>query len=107
MAAVEWSPDESILVAISDEGMMTMLDTGGHDVICEVDLNDLPLQSEVSQTVGWGKEETQFKGAGAKKLDREAAPKASDLHVAQSSAKLIAVSYILASCATVELVISI
>ena len=92
MVAVEWSPDESILVAISDQGIMTLLNTCGNDVICELNLHDLPTPSEVSQTVGWGKEETQFKGAGAKKLDREGLSESST-SVSQSGPDLVAVRY--------------
>ena len=69
MEHVSWSPDESLLVAVSESKVLTILDSN-YDMVAEINLNNLASASEIKQNVGWGTEETQFTGAGAKQKAR-------------------------------------
>lgn len=65
-----WSPDEECLSLVSAENNLLLL-SRLLEPLCEQPLSaaDLALQHQVS--VGWGSEATQFRGRGARQLERE------------------------------------
>lgn len=67
-----WSPDEETLVLLTKENNLILL-LRLFDPICEKHLNpdDINVADSKHVSVGWGKEETQFKGKGFKALERE------------------------------------
>lgn len=70
LKAAQWSTDEECLVLITKENNLILL-SRLLDPITEraIDSSDLLINHQVS--LGWGSEETQFKGRGAKQLERE------------------------------------
>lgn len=68
--AAAWSPDEETLVVLTRQSSLILL-SRLFEPIAEKRLNpdDIKVSNHVS--VGWGKEETQFKGKGFKALERE------------------------------------
>lgn len=67
-----WSPDEETLALLTKEKNLILL-LRYFDPICEKHLNpeDIKVADSKHVSVGWGKEETQFKGKGFKALERE------------------------------------
>lgn len=72
IVALCWSPDEETLVVLTSENNLILL-SRLFEPICEKHLNpeDINVADEKHVSVGWGKEETQFKGKGFKALERE------------------------------------
>lgn len=68
--SAKWSHDEEILTLVTNEHNL-LLFSRNLDLVLEkkIDANDLNIQNQVS--LGWGKEETQFKGRGAKQIERQ------------------------------------
>lgn len=68
--SARWSYDEEILSLVTNEHNL-LLFSRNLDLRLEkkIDASDLNLKNQVS--IGWGKEETQFKGRGAKQMERE------------------------------------
>ncbi|CCH62948.1 hypothetical protein TBLA_0I02920 [Henningerozyma blattae CBS 6284] len=71
IAAASWSYDEETLVLVTNANNVVLL-SKNFDPINEyhMELDDLKMSKHV--TVGWGKKETQFRGTGAKAMEREA-----------------------------------
>lgn len=71
LKAAQWSLDEECLVLITQENNLLLLSRLFEPLAEEqfISPSDLEVKHQVS--VGWGKEETQFKGRGAKQLERE------------------------------------
>lgn len=67
-----WSPDEETLAILTRENNLLLL-SRLFEPICEKHLNpeDINVVDAKHVSVGWGKEETQFKGKGFKALERE------------------------------------
>lgn len=67
-----WSPDEETLSILTRENNLLLL-SRLFEPICEKHLEpeDIRLADAKNVSVGWGKEETQFKGKGFKALERE------------------------------------
>ncbi|KAI3661290.1 hypothetical protein MP638_005727 [Amoeboaphelidium occidentale] len=78
LVAAEFSPDEELLALVSSERtfLLLVLASGDDDMECdllkEVYLDDLE-HGHGLVSVGWGTEETQFKGAGMKAIERSQA----------------------------------
>lgn len=70
--ASRWSPDEETLAILTKESNLLLL-SRLFEPICEKHLNpdDINVADSKHVSVGWGKEETQFKGKGFKALERE------------------------------------
>ncbi|CCE86659.1 Piso0_005162 [Millerozyma farinosa CBS 7064] len=70
--AAKWSVDEEILVLVTNDNKVVML-SRLFEPINEKTLNpdDIRISDSKHISVGWGKKETQFKGRGAKALERE------------------------------------
>lgn len=68
--AATWSPDEEILSLLTNENNLLLL-SRLFEPITErlLNPNDIKVSKHVS--VGWGKAETQFRGKGARALERE------------------------------------
>ncbi|ODQ49573.1 hypothetical protein PICMEDRAFT_71116 [Pichia membranifaciens NRRL Y-2026] len=68
--SAKWSHDEEILSIVTNEHNL-LLFSRFLDLVLEkkIDPSDLQLNNQVS--LGWGKEETQFKGRGIKQIERE------------------------------------
>ena len=69
--SAKWSYDEEILALVTNEHNL-LLFSRNLDLILEkkIDPQDLKFDNN-HVSLGWGKEETQFKGKGAKQLERE------------------------------------
>ncbi|KAG7796246.1 hypothetical protein KL929_003437 [Ogataea haglerorum] len=65
-----WSPDEETLAVLTGENNLVLL-TRTFEPIAEKYLNPNDVNASTQVSVGWGKKETQFKGKGAKQLERE------------------------------------
>lgn len=67
-----WSPDEETLSILTRENNLLLL-SRLFEPICEKHLEpeDIRLADSKNVSVGWGKEETQFKGKGFKAMERE------------------------------------
>ncbi|GMM30737.1 Elongator subunit [Martiniozyma asiatica (nom. inval.)] len=64
-----WSLDEEVLVVVTNENNVVLLSRSFEPLgEFKMDSNDVNIDRQVS--VGWGKEETQFKGKGAKQAER-------------------------------------
>lgn len=61
IAAVEWAPDQELLVVINCEGSLLVM-TREFDVLSETPLETDEFGVETPINVGWGKRETQFQG---------------------------------------------
>lgn len=72
ICASSWSPDEETLAVLTKENNLILL-SRLFEPICEKHLNpeDINVADLKHVSVGWGKEETQFKGKGFKALERE------------------------------------
>lgn len=72
LKAATWSVDEENLCLVTNESNLVIL-SKSFEPICEkqLDSNDLTHTENKHVSVGWGKEETQFKGKGFKALERE------------------------------------
>lgn len=72
LLASAWSPDEETLAILTRENNLLLL-SRLFEPICEKHLNpnDIKITDAKHVSVGWGKEETQFKGKGFKALERE------------------------------------
>lgn len=72
LLAACWSPDEETLVLLSNTSSVLLL-SRAFEPISEktLDSNDIKVSDAKHVSVGWGKEETQFKGKGFKALERE------------------------------------
>lgn len=70
--AAQWSPDEETLTILTRENNLLLL-LRLFEPISEKHLNpdDIKVTDAKHVSVGWGKEETQFKGKGFKALERE------------------------------------
>ncbi|TID27197.1 hypothetical protein CANINC_002747 [Pichia inconspicua] len=68
--SAKWSYDEEILSLVTNDHNL-LLFSRNLDLILErkIDSSDLKINNQVS--LGWGKEETQFKGKGAKQIERQ------------------------------------
>ncbi|AAS52731.2 AER047Cp [Eremothecium gossypii ATCC 10895] len=71
IAAAEWSHDEETLALVTG-GRSVVLLSRQFEPVADIglELDDLKLSKNV--TVGWGKKETQFRGKGARAMEREA-----------------------------------
>lgn len=69
--AAEWSYDEETLALISNDRNVILL-SKLYEPIAEFHLEADDLKKSKHVTVGWGKKETQFRGKGARALEREA-----------------------------------
>lgn len=67
IAAARWSPDEELLLVISNDGEVIFM---GRDFepIFQTILTAEDLKASKHVSVGWGKKETQFQGRGARAL---------------------------------------
>lgn len=72
LLAASWSPDEETLSILTRENNLLLL-SRLFEPICEkhLDPEDIKIADTKNVSVGWGKEETQFKGKGFKALERE------------------------------------
>lgn len=72
LLASQWSPDEETLAILTKENNLIIL-SRLFEPISEKRLNpeDIQVTDAKHVSVGWGKEETQFKGKGFKALERE------------------------------------
>ncbi|GME73990.1 unnamed protein product [Ambrosiozyma monospora] len=70
LLAASWSPDEENLAILSAERNVLLL-SRLFEPIAEKFLNPNEITRSSQVSVGWGKKETQFKGKGAKQLERE------------------------------------
>ncbi|KAH3669453.1 hypothetical protein OGAPHI_001574 [Ogataea philodendri] len=68
--AAKWSPDEETLAVLTQENNLVLL-TRTFEPIAEKYLNPQDINTSTHVSVGWGKKETQFKGKGAKQLERD------------------------------------
>lgn len=70
--AAQWSVDEETLSLVTNDNNLLIL-SKSFEPIAEkhLDPNDLAQTENKHVSVGWGKEETQFKGKGFKALERE------------------------------------
>lgn len=68
--SAKWSYDEEILSLVTNDHNL-LLFSRNLDLILEkkIDPSDLKINNQVS--LGWGKEETQFKGKGAMQIERQ------------------------------------
>lgn len=69
--AAEWSSDEETLALVTRDRNVVLL-SKLFEPIVEVPLAVEDLKKSKHVTVGWGKKETQFRGRGARALEREA-----------------------------------
>ncbi|CAH2982016.1 unnamed protein product [Chilo suppressalis] len=67
--AMEWSPDQELLVLVTKE-LNTILMSCTYDPINEVNLLNQEFGEKQFITVGWGKKETQFHGSEGKQAAR-------------------------------------
>ncbi|SSD58387.1 probable Elongator complex protein 1 [Saccharomycodes ludwigii] len=67
----QWSYDEETLVLVSKENKVILL-SRDFSPINEVVLDTQDLKKSKHISVGWGKKETQFRGKGARAMEREA-----------------------------------
>lgn len=67
-----WSPDEEILSLLTNENNLILL-SRSFEPITEKMLNpnDIKITDSKHVSVGWGKAETQFRGKGARAMERE------------------------------------
>lgn len=72
LLAAEWATDEETLALLTCQHNLVLL-SRQLDPISEKQLDpaDIKISDAKHVSVGWGKEETQFKGKGAKALERE------------------------------------
>lgn len=72
LLASSWSPDEETLAILTKENNLLLL-SRLFEPLNEKQLNpdDIKITDSKHVSVGWGKKETQFKGKGAKALERE------------------------------------
>ncbi|CAH6722011.1 elongator complex protein 1 [[Candida] jaroonii] len=72
LKAASWSPDDETLALITKENKMLLL-SRSFDPIAEKILNpdDIKVSRSKHVSVGWGKAETQFRGKGARAMERE------------------------------------
>lgn len=72
LRAAAWSTDEETLALVSNESNLLIL-SKSFEPIAEkrLDPEDLAHTENKHVSVGWGKEETQFKGKGFKAMERE------------------------------------
>lgn len=77
ISAAEWSPDEALLVLVTKVDTVLFMT---QDFECVFDYTLTPEDLKLSKhvDVGWGKEETQFKGRKARTLQDPTMPKAVD-----------------------------
>jgi elongator complex protein 1 len=68
--AASWSSDEETLVLVTNSETVLLL-SRQFDSIAEVKLTEEDAKLSNHVDVGWGSEETQFKGKGAKQQERE------------------------------------
>lgn len=69
--AAEWSLDEETLVLVTKERNLVLL-SRTFEPISEYHLEADDLKKSKHVTVGWGKKETQFRGKGARAMERDA-----------------------------------
>ncbi|KTB03061.1 Elongator complex protein 1 [Nakaseomyces glabratus] len=69
--AAQWSPDEETVVLITKDRNVVLL-SRLFEPIAEYHLETDDLKKSKHVTVGWGKKETQFRGKGARAMEREA-----------------------------------
>ncbi|QLL33249.1 hypothetical protein HG536_0E01600 [Torulaspora globosa] len=69
--AAEWSPDEETLALVTCDRKVVLL-SKLFEPIAEASLAVDDLKKSKHVTVGWGKKETQFRGKGARAVEREA-----------------------------------
>lgn len=70
--AAQWSPDEETLSLVTHDNNLLILSKSFEPIADKhLDSNDLAQTDNKHVSVGWGKEETQFKGKGFKALERE------------------------------------
>ncbi|CCE61753.1 hypothetical protein TPHA_0B00810 [Tetrapisispora phaffii CBS 4417] len=69
--AAEWSSDEETLVLVTADSNVVVL-SKLFEPISEVPLQVEDLKMSKHVNVGWGKKETQFRGAGAREMERQA-----------------------------------
>lgn len=70
--AARWSPDDDRLVIYTGDKNLLLLSKTFEPIIeRKCGPNDVLLADDKNVSVGWGKEETQFKGKGFKALERE------------------------------------
>ncbi|KAL3233433.1 hypothetical protein RNJ44_03473 [Nakaseomyces bracarensis] len=69
--AAEWSLDEETLVLVTKERNVVLL-SRMLEPISEYHLETDDLKKSKHVTVGWGKKETQFRGKGARAMERDA-----------------------------------
>lgn len=72
IGAASWSPDEETLTLLTRDSNLLLM-SRMFEPISEKALNpdDIKISDSKHVSVGWGKKETQFKGKGAKALERE------------------------------------
>lgn len=72
ISAASWSPDEETLALLTGDNNLLLM-SRMFEPISEKMLNpdDIKISDSKHVSVGWGKKETQFKGKGAKALERE------------------------------------
>ncbi|KAM3163870.1 Elongator complex protein 1 [Lachancea thermotolerans] len=71
ISAAEWSYDEETLALVTAERNVVLL-SRQFDPIAEYKLEEDDLKMSKHVNVGWGKKETQFRGKGARAMEREA-----------------------------------
>ncbi|CDR38690.1 CYFA0S02e04588g1_1 [Cyberlindnera fabianii] len=70
ISAAKWSDDEETLVLVTEERNVVLL-SRDFDSIAEVKLTEEDSRLSNHVDVGWGSKETQFRGKGAKQLERQ------------------------------------
>lgn len=69
--AAEWSPDQETLALVTYERHVVLLSRQLEPIAeTALEVDDLKISKHV--TVGWGKKDTQFRGKGARAMEREA-----------------------------------
>lgn len=72
LVAASWAPDEETLALLTAENKLLLLSRLFEPIVEKtLDPNDIRVTDAKHVSVGWGKEETQFKGKGFKALERE------------------------------------
>lgn len=67
-----WSPDEETLTLLTNENNLILLSRSFEPIVEKMlNPNDIKISKAKHVSVGWGKAETQFRGKGARALERE------------------------------------
>ncbi|EGV62034.1 Putative elongator complex protein 1 [Yamadazyma tenuis] len=72
LKTASWSPDEETLSLLTQENNLILLSRSFEPIVEKMlNPNDIKISKAKHVSVGWGKAETQFRGKGARALERE------------------------------------